>query len=194
MCETIEHGKKPEIGSKYLRIKAKLVSLLPVLLRVAAVIATVVATVVMGLNKQTKTTAVAIVGTTPLYQTFTAKFQQTPAFVYFVIANAIASFYNLLVLLLRNLFKGKGHNIYVQLFDMVAMALVATGAAAAASIAELGRNGNLHARWNPICDKFDSFCSHGGMALVASFLGSLLLLILNMLSVVTLCKSVACQE
>jgi uncharacterized protein (TIGR01569 family) len=49
------------------------------------------------------------------------------------------------------------------------MALLATGAATAAAMAELGKNGNVHARWNPICDRFGSFCSRGGVALASSF-------------------------
>jgi uncharacterized protein (TIGR01569 family) len=70
------------------------------------------------------------------------------------------------------------------------MVIVATSAAAAASMAELGMNGNMHARWNPICDKFSAFCLHGGMALIASFVGVLDLLLINCLSLVTLHRSV----
>lgn len=62
------------------------------------------------------------------------------------------------------------------------MALLATGAAAAASMAELGRNGNARARWNPVCDRFGSFCRRGGAALAASFVGVALMLALNLLS------------
>lgn len=54
--------------------------ILPVFLRSVAMLATISAALVMGLNKQTKSTAVAIVGTTTLYQTLTAKLTDTPAF------------------------------------------------------------------------------------------------------------------
>ncbi|KAL0915760.1 hypothetical protein M5K25_013213 [Dendrobium thyrsiflorum] len=70
-------------------------------------------------------------------------------------------------------------------------ALLATGAAAATSIAELGKNGNLNARWSPICSHFSQFCIHGGLAILASFIGSLLLMILNALSVFTLYSKVS---
>jgi hypothetical protein len=40
-----------------------------------------VAAVVMALNTQSYTAVVAIVGTRPLTQTFTAEFRDTPAFV-----------------------------------------------------------------------------------------------------------------
>lgn len=64
----------------------------------------------------------------------------------------------------------------------VIMVMLATGAGTAASMAYLGKNGNLHARWNPICDKFGSFCSRGGVALVSSFIGVALMLTLSLLS------------
>lgn len=76
----------------------------------------------------------------------------------------------------------------------VIFALVATGAAAAASMAELGKNGNVHARWNPICDRFEAFCIRGGLALMASFAGALLLLLMNAFSTFTLHKSVLSQD
>lgn len=71
------------------------------------------------------------------------------------------------------------------------VALVSGGAAAAASMAELGKNGNSHARWNKICDKFDSYCDRGGGALIASFAGVGLLMVLNGLATVNLYKNPA---
>ncbi|OEL24055.1 CASP-like protein 1B1 [Dichanthelium oligosanthes] len=188
----LEHGsKKPSAPaaattptcSKLLQLRDRLVTLQPVLLRAAAALATVVAAAVMALNTQSYTVVVAIVGTRPLMQTFTAKFRDTPAFVYFVIANAIAGAYNLLVLLMKRLIlRRRTASLVVHMLDMVIMALLATGAATAASMAELGKNGNLHARWNPMCDKFGSFCSRGGIAIVSSFIGVALMLALNLLS------------
>ncbi|VAI27330.1 hypothetical protein VPH35_088216 [Triticum aestivum] len=181
----LEHGKKPPAiaAAELCSLKDKLVGLRPVLLRAAAVLATAVAAVVMGLNRQSYTAVVAIVGTRPLRQTFTAKFSDTPAFVYFVIANSIASLYNLVVLLLRRcIVQGRAQHLVVHRMDMVIMVLLATGAATAASMAELGKNGNLHTRWNPICNKFGSFCNRGGVSLVFSFVGVALMLAMNLLS------------
>ncbi|KAJ6816343.1 CASP-like protein 1B1 [Iris pallida] len=53
----------------------KMVSLLPVLLRVAVVLLTLAAALAMGLNRQSRSITVAIVGTTPIIQAFVAKFQ-----------------------------------------------------------------------------------------------------------------------
>jgi uncharacterized protein (TIGR01569 family) len=65
--------------------------------------------------------------------------------------------------------------------SQVIMVLLATGAATAASMAELGKNGNLHAHWNPLCNKFGSFCAHGGVSIVSSFVGVALMLAINLL-------------
>ncbi|KAJ6840153.1 CASP-like protein 1B1 [Iris pallida] len=158
----------------------KLVVLLPVLLRVAVILLTLAAALAMGLNRQSRIITVAIVGTTPIVQTFTVKFQHTPAFVYFVIANATVSIYNLLVLVFRFfLSKCMAYHITMHIMDLVMMGLLATGAAAAASMAELGKNGNYHARWSPICDKFEAYCHRGGLALIMSFIGAVLLVALN---------------
>ena len=73
------------------------------------------------------------------------------------------------------------------------MALVATAAAAASSIAELGKNGNLHARWSPICDKFDDYCHRGGLALIAALVGTGLLVVLNAHSIIALHQNAASQ-
>ncbi|XP_066355375.1 CASP-like protein 1B1 [Miscanthus floridulus] len=170
-------------GNKRPQLRDRLVALQPVVLRAAATLATAAAAAVMALNAQSYTAVVAIVGTRPLTQTFTAKFRDTPAFVYFVIANAIAAAYNLEVLLIRRLIlRRRMAGLVVHMLDMVIMALLATGAATAAAMAELGKNGNVHARWNPICDRFGSFCSRGGVALASSFTGVALMLALNLLS------------
>ncbi|XP_062203874.1 CASP-like protein 1B1 [Phragmites australis] len=184
----LEHGnKKPSAPAAtsactLLQLRDRLITLQPIVLRAAAALTTAVAAAVMALNTQSYTAVVAIVGTRPLTQTFTAKFRDTPAFVYFVIANAIAGVYNMVVLVMRRLLRRRTASLVVHMLDMVIMALLATGAATAASMAELGKNGNLHARWNPICDRFGSFCNRGGIALVSSFIGVALMLALNLLS------------
>ncbi|KAG0467749.1 hypothetical protein HPP92_017077 [Vanilla planifolia] len=149
------------------------------LLRIAAVFFTSTAALSMGFNKQSITKAVAIVGTKTLYHSYAAKFHQTPAFIFLVVANAVASIYNPVVLLCSFFSKGKAlHNMMLRYTDLVVFAVTATGAAAGASMAELGRNGNLHARWSPICDQFGGFCLRSDVAIAASFVGAFLHMIL----------------
>ncbi|KAF8408761.1 hypothetical protein HHK36_004830 [Tetracentron sinense] len=188
----LEGGEKAEVGSKPAVTKRKSWFSVVLFLRCLALGATVSATLVMALNKETKTMVVATIGSTPIKATVKAKFQNTPAFVFFVIANGIASLHNLLMLVVHLFgekfdFKGFRH-VMITISDMAMVALVASGAAAAASMAELGKNGNTHAKWNKICDKFDTFCDHGGGALIASFIGLGLLMALTVLSIITLHK------
>ncbi|XXG68474.1 hypothetical protein AAC387_Pa06g1554 [Persea americana] len=180
-------GKKPKAKSSE--------EMLLIVLRLLALGATFSATLVMALNKETKTVVVPLGGSNSISATLSAKFQHTPAFVLFVIANSIASLHNLSLLLLRLFGKKfediKGLGLLITISDMVMVALVSGGAAAAASMAELGKNGNSHARWNKICDKFDAYCDRGGGALIASFAGVGLLMVLNGLSTVNLYKNPA---
>ncbi|KAE7996003.1 hypothetical protein FH972_000752 [Carpinus fangiana] len=180
---------KAGVGFSSLKGKKKGYWLL-LLLRLVAFMATASATIVMALNKQTNTFVVATIGNTPLKATLTAKFQHTPAFVFFVVANGMVSLHSLTMILVE-LF---GHKIdykglrlaIIAILDMITVVLASAGDGAAAFMAEVGKNGNSHARWNKICDKFHTFCDHGTGALLASFIGLVLLLIINVISITKL--------
>ncbi|KAJ6417594.1 hypothetical protein OIU84_003341 [Salix udensis] len=157
--------------------------------RVIAFLATATATLVMALNKETKTLVVAMVGSTPIKVTLTAKFQHTPAFVFFVIANGMASFHNLMMIMVElfgQKLDYKGLRLaMIAILDMVTstVALISGGASAATFMAEVGKNGNSHARWNKICDKFETYCDRGGVAIIASSAGLILMLIITAMSI-----------
>lgn len=68
------------------------------------------------------------------------------------------------------------------------MTLATTGDGAATFMAELGRNGNSHARWDKICDKFESYCNRGAAALIASFIGIILFLVVTVMSITKILK------
>lgn len=70
----------------------------------------------------------------------------------------------------------------------MALALASAGDGAATSMSELGRNGNSHAKWNKICDKFETYCNRGGGALIASFIGLVFLLLVTVMSINKLLK------
>ncbi|GMN58810.1 hypothetical protein TIFTF001_027903 [Ficus carica] len=180
------NGEKSEVGSAVVKPKDWTLFML----RLSSLLATAAATIVMALNNQTKTLVVATVGSTPITATLTAKFQHNPAFVFFVIANGMASLHNLLMIALdffRHKFNDKGlFLVMIPILDMLNVALASAGDGAAAFMAELGKNGNSHARWNKICDKFGTYCDHGGGALIASFIGLGLLLVVSVLSIIKL--------
>ncbi|EOY25563.1 Casparian strip membrane protein domain - like 10 [Theobroma cacao] len=186
--------EKPMFGYGSISCKAKSRwSWTMVGLRLLAFLATAAAAVVMLLNKQTKTFVIATVGTTPVNLTLTAKFQHTPAFVFFVVANGLASIHNLLMVMV-DLFGSKVDYkglrfAMIAILDMLNVALVSGGANAAAFMAELGKNGNSHARWDKICDRFGRFCDRGGGALIASFVALALMLIISVISIVKVLKS-----
>ncbi|XP_065864463.1 CASP-like protein 1B1 [Euphorbia lathyris] len=159
-----------------------------IVLRIVALTATATATFVMALNKQTKSFVVATVATTPITATLTAKFQDTPAFVLFVIANAMGSFHNLLMIgveVFGSKLDYKGlRAVTISIFDMLTVATISGGVNAAVFMAELGKNGNSHANWNQICDKFGTYCDHGAAAIAASFVALLLMLIITIISII----------
>ncbi|CAN6855356.1 unnamed protein product, partial [Brassica oleracea] len=167
-------------------------------LRVLAFSATLSAAIVMGLNKETKTFVVGNVGNTPVKATFTAKFQHTPAFVFFVVANAMVSFHNMLMIAVH-LFGGKMEFtsfrlLSVAILDMLNVTLISAAANAAAFISEVGKNGNKHARWDKICDRFATYCDHGAGALIAAFAGVVLMLIISAISISRLAHPNKCSS
>ncbi|KAF5475485.1 hypothetical protein F2P56_007287, partial [Juglans regia] len=111
---------------------------------------------------------------------------------FFVVANGMASFHNCLMIVVE-LF---GHKIdcnglrlaIIAILDMMTVAMTSAGDGAATFMAEVGKNGNSHARWNKICDKFHAYCDRGNGALIASFIGLLILLIINVMSISKLLK------
>lgn len=68
------------------------------------------------------------------------------------------------------------------------VALVSSGDGAATFMAELGKKGNSHARWDKICDKFEKYCDRGGGAIISSYIGLLFLLVITVLSIIKLLK------
>ncbi|KAI3510548.1 hypothetical protein L1887_17634 [Cichorium endivia] len=157
------------------------------LLRVLALFATAAATIVMALNKETHTFVVATVGNTPVKLTLTAKFQHNPANVMFVIANGVATLHSLLMLALSfvsHTYDLKGLRfLIVAALDMMTIALVSGAATATVFMGELARHGNSHARWNKICDNFERYCNQGSGAIIASYIGILFLMIVNMVNI-----------
>ncbi|XP_039053779.1 CASP-like protein 1B2 [Hibiscus syriacus] len=162
-------------------------------LTLLAFLAAAPATLVMVLNKQTKTFVVATIGTTPIKLTITAKFHHTPAFVFFVIAKGLVSIHNL-VMIMADLLRSKAcFCLYfgrcMHAWGQLNVALLSGVSNAAAFMAELGKNGNSHARLDKICDKFGAYCDRGAGALVASFLALAFMLLISFLSILKLVNS-----
>lgn len=126
--------------------------------------ATLSATIVMVTSHQS---------TTLFYTSIHAKYHYTPAFKIFVVANAIGSGYSLLVLFLPA--RSMLWRLVVAL-DVVVTMMLTAAVSAAAAIGYVGKKGNSHAGWLPICDQFSKFCRHVEGALVLGLCGALIYL------------------
>ncbi|CAN0852998.1 CASP-like protein 1C2 [Linum grandiflorum] len=129
-------------------------------MRVVALAAMVVAVVVMVTAKETAHV---------LNLSFTAKYTNTPAFKYYVVAEAIAAAYTLIALFLSS--KSLLWRLVV-ILDVVVALLLTSSISAALAIAMVGKHGNSHAGWLPICGQVPHFCDKQTVSLVAGFVAA----------------------
>lgn len=66
------------------------------------------------------------------------------------------------------------------------MALVVAAASSAAAVVYLAHNGSQDANWNAICQQFTDFCQGSSLAVVVSFVASVFLSCLVVVSSVAL--------
>ncbi|XP_057806001.1 CASP-like protein 1E2 [Salvia miltiorrhiza] len=136
-------------------------------LRAAAAALSLAAAVVLSLDNQTTMVALRPRVIVPV----TAKWHYLSAFVYFVVANAIASVYGTISLLLTLASSRGGKRrivVVVVVSDLVTAALLFSSFGAAAAVGLIGREGNSHVQWRKVCDVFDKFCMQGAAALLLS--------------------------
>uniref|UniRef100_A0A0E0KX11 CASP-like protein n=1 Tax=Oryza punctata TaxID=4537 RepID=A0A0E0KX11_ORYPU len=128
---------------------------------------------------------------TQFYQ-FRARFDDFPAFLFFMVANAIVAGYLVLslpfsaVLVIRP--QTIGLRLLLLVCDMIMAALLTAAASAAAAIVDLAHNGNLRANWVAICMQFHGFCQRTSGSVVASFLTVVILMFLVILAACSIRK------
>ncbi|KAL2239306.1 UNVERIFIED_CONTAM: Casparian strip membrane protein 3 [Sesamum indicum] len=153
------------------------------ILRICALVAALAATTTMGTTDQT------LPFSTQFFQ-FQASYDDLPTFMFFVVANAIASGY--LVLSLPFSIVGivrpsaAGIKLLLLILDTVLVAFTTAAAAAAAAIVYLAHNGNSNTNWLAICQQFTDFCQRVSGAVVASFIAAAIFIFLVVLSAVAL--------
>ncbi|KAI3964634.1 hypothetical protein MKX01_020451 [Papaver californicum] len=157
---------------------AKANKLFPFLLRFIAFSSTLSAAIVMATSHE-KATVLNI--------SFEAKYSNTP-FKFFFIGNAIGCVYSLLVLFIP--FGGYSLGRVILALDTVILPLIIKTTAsyycynatscvsAAVAIAYMGKKGNSHAGWLPICGQVTVICDHVTGALIAGFIGVIIYLLL----------------
>ncbi|XP_057751988.1 CASP-like protein 1C1 [Arachis stenosperma] len=111
---------------------------------------------------------------------FEAKYTNTPAFKYFVIANSLVTVYGFLVLFLPP--ESFLWRLAVAT-DLVFTMLLVSSISAALAIAQVGKKGNSHAAWLPICNSVPKFCNQVTGALVAGAIAVIIYMILLLNSI-----------
>ncbi|KAI3889347.1 hypothetical protein MKW92_040557 [Papaver armeniacum] len=124
---------------------------------------------------------------------FSAKYSYSPAFRYFVSTNIVVVVLSIISLLFLFIY-AKSTTPYrcytILVCDFIATVLGVSGCAAAASIGYVGRYGNEHSGWSPICDYVDKFCNRIQISLICSGLGLILLVVLTFWSAIRITKLV----
>ncbi|ESW31381.1 hypothetical protein PHAVU_002G234000 [Phaseolus vulgaris] len=145
---------------------AKTKTILTLFLRFLAIGATIAAVIVMVTSHES---------TQVLNLTFSVKYSNDQTFKFFVIAEAIACGYSIILLFtcsqtsLRRL---------VLILDVVIAMLLSSSVSAAVAIAHVGKKGTTHAGWLPICGQVPKFCDHVTGALVAGFAAAIIYFLL----------------
>ncbi|XP_061342490.1 CASP-like protein 1C3 [Gastrolobium bilobum] len=113
---------------------------------------------------------------------FEAKYTDSPAFKYFVVANSVVTVYGFFVLLLPE--ESLLWRLVVAM-DLVFTMLLISSISAALAIAQVAKKGNTAAVWLPICDSVPKFCNQMLGALVAGFGAVIIYMILLLHSIHT---------
>ncbi|KAJ4722241.1 CASP-like protein [Melia azedarach] len=155
-----------------------------VALRVLLFSATLVSLVVMVSSKQTE---LVILPGVPIRVRVPAKFNHSPAFIYFVAAMAVACLYSIITTLasISVVLKpeySKKFLLHFAFWDALILGIVASATGAAGGVAYIGLKGNSHTGWMKVCPVYDKFCRHLGSSIAISLLAAVLLVLLSLLS------------
>ncbi|GAB4851235.1 hypothetical protein Ancab_030531 [Ancistrocladus abbreviatus] len=161
-----------------------------VFLRFLLLAAAIVAVVVMVTGKETELVQVAGV---PFPVSLPAKFNYSPAFIYFVAAFSTAGLYAIITIL-ASLSLIRGPVASTKLFlvlaanDAIMLGIVASATGAAAAVGYLGFKGNSHVGWVKVCHPhmYSKYCRHVGGSLGVALFASILLVILVILNTTSL--------
>ncbi|CAH8259573.1 unnamed protein product [Arabidopsis lyrata] len=155
-----------------------------VIIRVLLFSATLTALIVMVTSDQTeKTQLPGVSSPAPV----SAEFNDSPAFIFFVVALVVTSFYALMStlvsisLLLKPEFTARV-SVYLASLDMVMLGILASATGTAGGVAYIALKGNKEVGWNKICNVYDKFCRYIATSLALSLFATLLLLVLSICS------------
>ncbi|KZV43792.1 CASP-like protein 1 [Dorcoceras hygrometricum] len=170
----------------------KYFALVEVVLRFLLFASALVAVLVLVTSKQTKRLQFPPF---PLVITMTAKFNQSPAFIYLVAALSVTGFYAVISTLLSfySLLKPgyftKALSHFVVL-DVLLLGILASATGAAGGVAYIGLKGDSQVGWMKVFNIYGKFCRHVGASIAISLFGSIVLVLLVLLSVYSLSKKI----
>ncbi|XP_078440478.1 CASP-like protein 1D1 [Wolffia australiana] len=157
-------------------------------LRLFLVAISLTALIVLATSKQNKLIQHPAL---PLLIRLSAKFQNSPALIYLLVALTVTSLYGLLTLALSAITLVKSCATPKLLFfllasDALVLGVLASATGTAGSVGYVGLKGDSHVNWGKICNRFDLFCRHIGSAVFLSIVGSVSLVALVWLSAFSL--------
>ncbi|XP_059300105.1 CASP-like protein 1F1 [Lycium ferocissimum] len=147
-----------------------------ILFRILATAFTLAATLIILTSKQT----VTVFGIE-----MDARYNYSSAFKFFAFANMIGCALSVLSLFLASVLSHRGlpkNYFYMFLHDLIVMALLLAGCAAATAIGYVGKYGEMHSGWMPICDHVSKFCHKVTTSVMLSYFAVILYLCLVIIS------------
>ncbi|XP_022761210.1 CASP-like protein 1D1 [Durio zibethinus] len=169
-------------------------SVVDVALRVLLFAASLSSVVVMVTSKQTKLVPMPGFPTGPRV-TIPAKFNHSPALIYFIAALSVTGLYSIITTLasisiIQKPAYSKSFLLVFAFLDVVFVGIVASATGAAGDVGYIGLKGNSHVGWTKICGVYDKFCRHIGSSVALSLFAAILLVFLSMMSTFTLYKRI----
>ncbi|XP_060171313.1 CASP-like protein 1F1 [Lycium barbarum] len=115
-----------------------------------------------------------------------ARYSYSPIFKFFAFANIIGCAFSVMSLFLVSVLGHKGldpkNYFYMFVHDLLAMALLLAGCAAATAVGYVGKYGEMHSGWMPICDHVSKFCHKVTNGVMLSYFAVLFYLCLTIIS------------
>ncbi|KAL6552403.1 hypothetical protein OROHE_007767 [Orobanche hederae] len=115
-----------------------------------------------------------------------ARYSYAPAFKFLAVANLIALAFSvvsaLLALVLGKVALSPAHFYIFFLHDLMITLLLMAACAASSVVAYIGKYGYDHIGWMAICDYFAKFCNRSQAAIILTYLGFALYLLLTLVS------------
>ncbi|KAM3247427.1 CASP-like protein 1F1 [Capsicum annuum] len=115
-----------------------------------------------------------------------ARYTYSPSLKFFAYANIIVCAFSIFSLFLASIIGRNGlhPNKYFCLFvhDMIMMSVLLAGCASATTIGYVGKYGEMHSGWMPICDSVAKFCHKMIASVIFSYFGVIFYLCLTILS------------